>query len=218
MQSTTQTARLWLGTGAALLTAALIFHGPPDPDLNVQLHHIADGSNRWAIVHWTAAVALFLMSGGAFLMLLGRAAGEAVAGHPGAWMVMALGALTTFTTAVSEAAVVSVAANAGDQAAFDTWWAFSGGMANGFFALGIASGLIASFDLRADARELPKWVSGIGAAAGFLSAFGWSLGEHFGIRIGGPIWLISTVIMCVWLVSFSFAGLAAASKTHKVAV
>ena len=143
MQTTTHTARLWLGAGAALLTAALIIHGPPDPDLTKQLRHIAEGGDRWAIAHWAAAVALFLLSGGAFLMLLGRAAGEAVPGHPGAWMVMALGALTTVTTAVAEASVVSVAAHAGDQAAFDTWWAFSSGMANGFFALAIAVGLIA---------------------------------------------------------------------------
>ncbi|MCG6882920.1 MAG: hypothetical protein LJE62_04100 [Silicimonas sp.] len=218
MTETTKTARLWLATGAALLSAALVFHGPPDPDLTVQLQHVADGSHRWAIVHWTAAISLFLISGSAFLVLLGRAAGERVPGHSGAWMVMALGALTTFTTAVTEAAVVSEAAHSGDQSAFDTWWAFSGGMANGFFALAIATGFIGLAALRSEDRELPAWAAALGAAAGFLSAFGWSLGEHMGVWIGGPIWLISTLLMCLWLVWFGLAGLAAKGRaTHATA-
>lgn len=196
MQATDRAARLWLATGAGLLVSALVFHGPPDPDLTVQSSHIADGGNRWAIVHWTAAVALFLMSGGAFLTLFSTAAGSIRTGQPGAWMIMALGALTTFTTAVSEAAVLAAAAHAGDQAAFDTWWAFSTGMANGFFALVIAVGLIALGAFRAKAEPMPKWVAAIGMAAGFLSA------------IGGPIWLIATMVMCLWLIWFALAGFA----------
>lgn len=217
MHSTLRTARLWLGSGAALLTAALVFHGPPDPDLTIQLHHVADGSNRWAIVHWTAAVALFLFSGAAFLTLLASAAGEKVAGHPGAWMVMALGALATVTTAVSEASVVSVAAQAGDQTAFDTWWAFSSGMANGFFALAIAVGLIALSEFRSDARHLPRWTAAIGMVAGFLSALGWCLGEQLGIAIGGPIWLISTLVMCLWLIAFCLIGLPVTAAARQAA-
>lgn len=211
----TRTARLWLGAGASLLVAALIFHGPPDPDLTVQLHHVADGSDRWSIVHWTAAISLFLISGAAFLTLLGAAAGAAMTGHPGAWMVMALGGLTTFTTAVSEATVVAAAAHAGDQAAFDTWWAFSSGMANGFFALAIAVGLIALAELLAEDGRLPKWAAAIGTATGFLSALGWSLGEQLGIAIGGPIWLISTIVMCLWLIWFALAGLATEYHARK---
>lgn len=214
MNSTATTARLWLSTGAGLLSAALVFHGPPDPDLTVQLHHVADGSHRWSIVHWTAAVSLFLLSGAAFLALFGRAAGEALPGHPGAWMVMALGALATFTTAVTEAAVVAKAANAGDQATFDTWWAFSGGMANGFFALAIATGLIALSVVRDDQRQIPIWASVAGTASGFLSAFGWVLDEHMGIGIGGPIWLISTLVMSLWLVWFGLAGLSGSRRTN----
>ena len=33
------------------------------------------------------------------------------------------------------ALLVGSAANAGDKAAFNSWWAFGGGMGNGFFAL-----------------------------------------------------------------------------------
>ena len=207
MNSTTKTARFWLATGAALLSAALVFHGPPNPDLTIQLENVADGSHRWSAVHWTAAVSLFLISGAAFLALYGRAAGESLPGHPGAWMVMALGALTTFTTAVTEAAVVAEAAHAGDQATFDIWWAFSSGMANGFVALAIATGFIALAVARADEPEMPFWAASLGAAAGFLSALGWTLGEHMGVWIGGPIWLISTLVMCLWLVWFGVTGL-----------
>ncbi len=213
MNSTARTSRLWLATGAALLSAALVFHGPPDPDLTVQLHNVADGSHRWSIVHWTAAVSLFLISGAAFLALLERAAGEALQGHPGAWMVMALGAMATFTTAVTEAAVLAEAAHAGDQATFDIWWAFSSGMANGFFALAIATGFIALSVFRDNQSKMPIWASAIGTASGALSALGWTLGEHLGIGLGGPVWLISTLVMCLWLVWFGLAGLGGARSS-----
>jgi len=205
MQTTSTTARLWLGTGASLLSLALVFHGPIDPDLTKQLHKVADGSHRWAIVHSGAAVALFLISGSAFLTLVARAAGETVAGHPGAWMVMALGALTTFTTAVAEATVVSGAAHHTDQATFDTWWAFSSGMANGFFALAIATGFIALAQLRSGASDMPRWAVRIGTTSGFVSAIGWSLGQHLGIWIGGPVWLVSTLVMCLFLAGYGLA-------------
>jgi hypothetical protein len=170
------------------------------------LQNVADGSHRWSIVHWTAAVSLFLISGGAFLALFGRAAGEVLPGHPGAWMVMALGAMATFITAVTEAAVVAEAAHHGDQATFDVWWAFSSGMANGFFALAIATGFIALAIARAGNREMPIWAALIGSVAGFLSALGWTLGEHMGVWIGGPVWLFSTLVMSLWLVWFGLAA------------
>jgi hypothetical protein len=200
-------AGLWLGTGASLLIIALIFHGPPDPDLTVQMQHIAEGHTRWALVHWTAAVALFLMSGAGFLNLIDQNTGESSVSLRSAWLVLALGALLTVSTAVSEAAVVSAAANAGDKATFLTWWEFSSGMANGFFALALASALIALAEARSDAGRLPVWSCAAGTVFGVLSAVGWSLGEHFGVWIGGPIWLISTLLMCVWLAWFGFAAL-----------
>src|SRR5262245_60055355 len=140
-RSNNGTAGLWLGAGASLLIIALVFHGPPDPDLSVQMLHVAEDHTRWALVHWTAAVALFLISGSGFLNLLDQDAGGSSTGLRSAWLVLALGALLTVSTAVSEAAVVSAAANAGDKAAFVSWWEFSSGMANGFFALALASAL-----------------------------------------------------------------------------
>ena len=199
MRDTSSTAGLWLGTGSALLAAALIFHGPPDPDMTVQMQHVAENHGRWAMVHWAAAAALFLMSGAGFLTLLARAEGAHVNAPYGAWVFLALGALLTISTAVAEAGVVSVAAASGDQASFDAWWAFSSGMANGFFALAIATGRIAFAEYGADGSRLPSWASMIGTAAGFLSALGWMLGTQLDIWIGGPIWLISTLVMCLWL-------------------
>ena len=127
---------IWLATGTVLLATALVFHGPPDADLTVQMQHIADGHGRWAIVHWTAAVALFLISGASFLMLTTSARVRRSPILSSAWVVMALGALTTFSTAVAEASVVAVAADRGDTDTFVTWWAFSGGMGNGFLGAG----------------------------------------------------------------------------------
>jgi hypothetical protein len=54
---------------------------------------------------------------------------------------------------------------------------------------------------------LPVWSCAAGTVFGVLSAVGWSLGEHFGVWIGGPIWLISTLLMSVWLAWFGFAAL-----------
>jgi hypothetical protein len=206
------TAGLWLGAGASVLVAALVFHGPPDADPAVQMQHIAGAHLRWALVHWGAAAALFLISGAGFLNLIDHSAGRSSATLRSAWLVLALGALMTVSTAVSEASVVSAAAHAGDTAAFVSWWAFSGGMANGFFALAIASAVIASAEAQSDVSIMPRWSSVGGAIFGLLSAVGWSLGEQFGFEIGGPIWLISTVLMCIWLAWFGFAALATARR------
>jgi hypothetical protein len=211
-QSNNGIAGLWLGTGASLLIIALVFHGPPDPDLSVQMHHVAEGHTRWALEHWTAAVALFLMSGAGFLNLIDQNTVGSSTGLRSAWLVLALGALLTVSTAVSEAAVVSAAAKAGDVAAFHSWWEFAGGMGNGFFSLALATALIALAEARGDASRMPVWSSAAGTVFGVLSALGWSLGEHFGIGIGGPIWLISTLLMCVWLAWFGFAALRPARR------
>jgi hypothetical protein len=202
------TPGLWLGAGASILIAALVFHGPPDADPLAQMQNIAEGHLRWALVHWAAAAALFLISGAGFLNLVDQGAGGSPAIVRSAWLVVALGALMTVSTAVSEASVVAVAAHAGDEAAFVSWWAFSGGMANGFFALALASAFIASVEGRSDASIMPRWSSVAGTIFGLFSAAGWSLGEQLGFEIGGPIWLISTMLMCIWLAWFGFAAMA----------
>ena len=37
-------AGVWLALASIILALALVFHGPPSPDLGVQMRHIADGS------------------------------------------------------------------------------------------------------------------------------------------------------------------------------
>jgi hypothetical protein len=197
---------VWLATGTLLLAAALVFHGPPDADLFVQMQNIAEGHGRWAAVHWTAAAALFLIAGASFLNL---ALNSRVRHSPilsSAWTVMALGALTTFSTAVAEASVVAVAADRGDTDAFMTWWAFSGGMGNGFWALALATALVAYHDARDNDGILPRWAAIAGSAFGIFSATGWTLGEQLGIGIGGPIWLVSSLLMCLWLAWYGLSS------------
>ncbi len=202
----TNPAGVWLAGGTLLLAAALIFHGPPDADLSVQMQNIADGHDRWAAVHWTAAVALFLISGASFLNVATDAAVRNSPMLSSAWVVMALGALTTFSTAVAEASVVAVAADRSDTAAFMTWWAFASGMGNGFWALALATAGIAYCDAREEGGILPRLAAMSGVAFGTLSAIGWTLGEQFGIGMGGPIWLVSSLLMCLWLAWYGLAS------------
>lgn len=202
---------IWLATGTLLLAAALVFHEPPAADLTVQMQNIAEGHGRWATVHWTAAAALFLIAGASFLNL---ALNHRVRHSPilsSAWIVMALGALATFTTAVAEASVVAVAADRGDTGAFMTWWAFSGGMGNGFWALALATALVAYQEALGDGGILPRWAAVAGSAFGILSAAGWTLGMQLGIGIGGPIWLISSLLMCLWLAWYGLSSSGATS-------
>jgi hypothetical protein len=173
---------------------------------------IAGGHVRWALVHWGAAAALFLISGAGFLNLIEVDSSRSSAPVRSAWLVLALGALMTVSTAVSEASVVSVAAHSGDRATFVSWWAFSSGMANGFFALALAGAFIAAAEARRDMSIMPRWSSAGGTIFGLLSALGWSLGEQLGFEIGGPIWLVSTLLMCIWLAWFGFAAVAAARR------
>lgn len=206
------TASAWLAAGAALLFAALVLHEPPDPDLSILMQHIADGHGRWALAHWIAAVALFLLSGAAFLTLVTTPAIHQSPILCSAWMVMALGALTTFSTAISESTAISGAANSGDIATFSIWWGFASGMANGFFALALSTALIAYCDFRSADSPLPGWVAVAGTVFGVLSAIGWTLNMHLEIAIGGPIWLISSLLMCLWLTWF---GLVHTATLHR---
>jgi hypothetical protein len=197
---------IWLATGTVLLAAALIFHGPPDADLSVQMQHIAESHGRWSAVHWTAALALFLISGASFLNLTIDTRVRRSPVLSSAWMVMALGALATFSTAVAEASVVAVAADRGDIDAFMAWWAFSGGMGNGFWALALATVLVAYHDASDKDGILPRWASIAGSVFGGLSATGWTLGEQLEYGIGGPIWLFSSLLMCLWLAWYGLAS------------
>jgi hypothetical protein len=51
-----------MAIASVLLAGVLVGHGPIHPDMSRQMEVIADGSIRWAIVHWAAAAALSLFA------------------------------------------------------------------------------------------------------------------------------------------------------------
>lgn len=198
-------AGVWLAVGGALLAAALVLHGPPDPDLKIQMEIIAEGHTRWASVHWVAAISLSLFAAAGLAMLSARTSRIRGLATCSAWAVLTLGALWTMTTAVVEATAVTQSAILGEQALFETWWLFSEGKANGFMALACAVLVIAAADARDADPLLPRWGGLAGSVFGAGSAAGWILGSWIGLNVGGPVWVISSLLMCVWLVWFGKA-------------
>jgi len=195
-------AGAWLAVASILLAAALVFHGPPSPDFGEQMSHIADGTLRWSIVHWVAAAALssFAVAG-----LVALAAGSRLTEDwwtMSAWAALPIGALWTASTAVAEATVIFEAAIVGNRAVFDAWWVFAEGMANGFAFMALAFTIIAANEARTSCRATPPWAARVAAAAGAASFAGWVLGSWLGVAIGAPIWVVSSLVMCLWLAWF----------------
>lgn len=62
----------WLAIASFLMIVVLGFHGPIDPDLNVQMTRIADAAIRWSVVHWLAAAALSLYAVAGLVVLTSR--------------------------------------------------------------------------------------------------------------------------------------------------
>jgi hypothetical protein len=155
-----------------------------------QMKLIADGSMRWSIVHWAAAASLsfFAVAG-----LVALAAGSRLTQD---WWT---------STAVAAATVIFEAAASGNRAAFETWWAFSEGKANGFAAMALAFTVIAGNEALSAPGTTPIWASWVAAAAGAASFGGWVLGSWLGFAIGGPIWVVSSVVMCLWLLWFGLS-------------
>jgi hypothetical protein len=192
----------WLALASILLAAALAVHGPPSPDFGEQMEHIADGTLRWSIVHWAAAAAL---SSFAIASLIALTSGSRLTQDwwtLSAWAVLPIGALWTTITAVSEATVIFNAAVAGDRAVFDRWWVLAEGMANGFGFMALAFTVIAANEAWQPQGATPRWSSRVAAIAGAASFFGWVLGGWLDIPIGGPIWVLSSLVMCLWLAWF----------------
>ena len=106
------------------------------------------------------------------------------------------------TTAVAEATAGSHAATSGNQELFEAWWEFSEGKGNGFAALALAVSVIAATEAQNADGVKPAWVAWIGAAVAVVSFIGWALFSWVGIGIGGPIWLVSSLAMCLWLLWF----------------
>jgi hypothetical protein len=195
----------WLALAAIILAVALIFHGPIAPDNSVQMQSIADGSLRWAVVHWAAAAALSFF---AIASLIALTAGSRLTQEwwtLSAWALLPVGALWTVTTAVAEATVIYDAAVTGNHAIYETWWMFAEGKANGFAAMALAFSVIAANEARAVDGVTPFWASSIAAAAGVASFAGWVLGMWLGLAFGAPIWVIASIVMCLWLVWFGLS-------------
>lgn len=203
--TTVRTIGAWLALAAIVLAVALVFHGPISPDRGVQMERIADGSLRWAVVHWAAAAALSFF---AIASLIALTAGSRLTQEwwtLSAWALLPVGALWTASTAVAEATTIFHAAVAGDRAVFDAWWMFAEGKANGFAAMALAFTVIAVNEARTESGATPFWASSIAAVAGVASFSGWVLGMWLGLAFGAPIWVVGSIVMCLWLVWFGLS-------------
>ena len=192
----------WLSIGALLLTAALAFHGPPSPVMAEQMQIIAEGSTRWSIVHWAAAAALSSFAIAGLIVLASGSRLTAGWATMTAWAVLSVGALWTMTTAVAEATVITHVATSGNQELFEAWSKFSEGKANGFAFLALAVAAIAADEARNPGGVKPAWAAWIGTVVAVTSLFGWVLGSWFGIGIGGLVWVVSSLVMSLWLLWF----------------
>lgn len=199
-----RTAGAWLALASILMTGVLIGHGPIDPDLSRQMAAIADGSIRWAVVHWAAAAALSLFAVTGLIVLTARSRLTDAWWTLSAWGVATIGALWTVTTAVAEATVVAGAAAAGDAEQFEAWWAFSEGKANGFMFLALAVAVIAGNEARSADAATPSWAAWIAVLAGTASFLAWPLGMWFGVTLGSILWVASSLVMSAWTLWFGF--------------
>lgn len=198
-------AGAWLAIASLLLAVALAFHGPPAADMGEQLKIIAERANRWAAVHWIASAALSLFAEAGLLVLASGSRLTEDWWTTSAWAVLPVGALWTMTTAVAEATAVTDAAVSGNSAMFEAWWAFSEGKANGFAVLALAVVPIARNEARASDGVVPAWASWVGVVVAVVSFLGWAVWSWLGVGIGSLIWVVSSLIMCLWLQWFGVA-------------
>jgi len=205
----TQAAGAWLAVASVLLTATLVFHGPPEPIASDQMTVIASSPTRWIAVHWMAAAALSFFAVAGFIVL-GAGSRLTESGWTlSAWAALPVGALWTLITAVAEATAVTHAAVTGNEASFAAWWIFSEGMANGFAVLALCVAIIAGNEMQTVEGATPKWAAMIAVFAGLASFIGWALWSWIDFGFGAPIWLASSILMCLWLLWFG-TGLARA--------
>lgn len=92
-QTGLRAAGAWLAGASLLLVLVLAFHGPLHPDLQVQMTRIAESATRWAIVHWTAAVAFSGFAVAAILVLVSGSRLTSTGRTMSAWAVLLVGRL-----------------------------------------------------------------------------------------------------------------------------
>lgn len=193
---------IWLAIASFLMIAVLGFHGPIAPELNVQMQKIADGPMVWSAVHWTAAASLSLYALTGIVVLTSESHIAEDWESLTAWAVLSIGSLWTMITAIAEATVVTNAAVSGTWQTFESWWTFAEGMGNGFAFFALAVAVIARSEAHNHERVTPKWSSWIAVIAGISSFSGWVLGMWFDMAPGNFLWLISSIIMSVWILWF----------------
>lgn len=203
---------IWLAAGAIILVLALLFHGAPSPDTAMQMDYIANEPARWAAVHWGAALSLSLFAVAGLIVLTAGSSLTRDWRTISAWAVLVLGAIWTMGTAMGEATVVAGAAAVGNRELFESWWAFGEGQANGFAFLALAVATIAAEEIGSGRHTTPPWAAWVGAIAGIGAFIGWVLGSWLGIAPGSLLWLLSSLVMCLWLAWFGI-GLAAGERS-----
>ena len=200
-ETSTRVAGGWLAVASLLLAVSLVAHGPIHPDLGMQMQVIAEGPTRWAVAHWGAAAALSFFAVAGLVVLTAR---SRLTGGPwtmSAWAMLPVSVLWTATTAVAEATAMTGAAVAGNRIMFDVWWAFSEGKATGIAFTALALAVIAGDDARTGGVT-PAGASWFAAVAGVASFSGWALGMWFGVSPGNLLWLVASVVLCLWTLWF----------------
>ena len=71
-----------------------------------------------------------------------------------------------------------------------------------FVALALAIAAIAVNEARSGPITTPVWASWLGAVAGVLAIGGFVLALGLGIALGGPVWLVSSILMSLWTLWF----------------
>lgn len=214
----TRAAGAWLAVGSLLFVASLVLHPPPPPDSGEFMAVIAGGATQWVLAHWIAALALTVFAITGLLVLTTESRLSRDWWTMSAWAVLVVGALWVTTTAVAEATVITEAAVAGDTATFEAWQRFAEGKAVGFGFLAIAIAVIAGDEARSTHSVTPPWAAWIGAVAGIVAFVGFVvLGLLLGIAVGGPIWLVSTIVMSLWTLWFGVAMMKSADSQDQLA-
>lgn len=206
-------AGAWLALGSLLLAVSLALHPPPSPNAGEFMTIIAENATLWVAVHWGAALALTMLVIAGLLVLTAGSRLTRTWWTMSAWAVLVVGALWVTTTAVAEATVITAAAAAGDAATFEAWQLFAEGRAVGFGFLVAAVAVIAVDEARSALSVTSAWAAWIGVVAAVAAFVGYVvLGLVLGIAIGGPIWLVSTIVMSLWTLWFG-AGLARSGRS-----
>lgn len=200
-----QAGGTWFAIASFLMIVTLAFHGPIAPNLDEQMTRIADAATKWAVVHWIAAAALSLYAVAGLLVLTSRSRLTGGLWTTTAWAVIPIGALWTMTTAVAETTVMADAAVSGSRETFATWWAFAEGKASGFAFLSLAVAVVAGNEARSAEGATSAWAAWVGSVAAVASFSGWALGMWLGVAVGNLLWVVSSILMSVWMLWFGIA-------------